>query len=217
MGIVIKSKRPEDEREPIPPGNYLGVITGVYDIGTQDGRFGKMHQIITFTELHKKHGPAVDSKGRPFAVSTFYNLSFFSGNGKTSNLRADVETITGHVFTDEQAERDGFDIETLVGQAYRLTLVENVRPDGKTRPKVSSCMALDEDDPKPESQTDHVYFELDDQTIRSGKLYGIPKWIAKFIERSAEWVAVHGAPKPDGNGSAPSPPGAVDESDVVPY
>jgi hypothetical protein len=153
-------------------------------------------------------------------IPQFYSLSFNSMNGKKSKLRSDVETITCRVFTEEEAERDGFDIESLVGQAYRLTLVENVRPDGKKLAKVSTCMALDEDDPKPESQADEVYFELDDQTIKSGKLDGIPKWIARFIERSEEWVAVHGKPRDDGtNSSKPSLPplGALDESDDARY
>jgi hypothetical protein len=214
VGIIVKSKRPEDEREPIPPGNYLGVIIGLYDIGTQDGQYGKKHQVITLTELHKKkRGPAVDSKGRIHTISTFYALTFNSMNGRKSKLRADVETITGHIFTEEQAERDGFDVQELVGLSYQLTLVESVKPDGKKMAKIASIMRLDEDDPKPESQADEVYYELDPkEPIPSA----VPKWIAKFIERSEEWVAVHGKPKDNGtNGSAPSlpPPGTVDESD----
>jgi hypothetical protein len=217
VGIIVKSKRPEDEREPIPPGNYFGVIISLYDIGTQDGQYGKKRQIVTITELHKKRGPAVDSKGRIHTIPTFYSLTFGAMNGKKSKLRSDVETITGRVFTDEEAERDGYDVQDLIGKAYRLTLVENVKADGKKFAKVSSVMALDEDDPRPESQADEVYYEIDPrEPIPSA----VPKWIAKYIERSEEWVGVHGKPRDDGtNSSAPSlpPPGAVDQNDEPAY
>jgi hypothetical protein len=219
MGIVVKSKESEDEREPIPPGIYVGGIIGVYDVGTQDGQFGKKHQVVVQTELHKKRGPAVDSKGRPFVVSQFYNLSFGTMNGKRSKLRADVEVIVNHTFTDEEAER-GYDIQNLLGESYRLNLVESIKPDGKKFAKVTSVMPLEEDEARPEIQSDEVYFERDAETIKAGKLDGIPAWIAKFVQRSEEWVAVHGTPKNDGtNGSTPSlpPSGAIDRSNEVPH
>jgi hypothetical protein len=196
----------------ITPGNYLGGIIGLYDIGTQDGQYGKKHQIITLTELHKKRGAAVDSKGRIFTIPTFYSLTFNSMNGKKSKLRADVEVITSRTFTDEEAETIGYDVQDLIGKAYRLTLTENVRADGKKFAKVTSVMALDEDDPKPESQADEIYYEIDpNEPIPAA----VPPWVAKIVQRSEEWVAMHGAPKPDANSSGPSlsPPSAVDEDD----
>jgi hypothetical protein len=201
MGIVVKSKGSDEEREPIPPGNYLGVIVGVYDIGTQEGAYGAKHQIITLTELHKKRGPATDGKGRNFVIPTFYSLTFGSMNGKKSKLRSDVETITARMFSDEEAESKGFDVETLLGMAYRLTIVAHQSKDGKPLGKIASLMALDEDDSKPSSTADEVYYELDP---REGIPKEVPTWIGPFIQRSKEWVAVHGVPKTETGGMAPA-------------
>jgi hypothetical protein len=227
VAIVVKSKRAEDDREPIPPGNYLGVIISLFDIGTQDGQFGPKHQIITQTELFKKRPgstivPAVDSKGRPFMVSTFYPLSFGSMNGKKSKLRSDVEVITGHVFTDQEAETVGFDLQNLLGLSYQLSLAEHIKADGKKIARIVAVMSIDAGDPRPESQFNETYFELDAETIKSGKLDGVPPWIARFVQRSKEWISVHGAPRDDGastNGSRPSipPPGSVDGSEAPAY
>jgi hypothetical protein len=192
MGIIVKSKTAENE--PVPPGNYLGVIVGLYDVGTQEGPYGSRRQIITITELHRKRGPATDSKGRPLTIPSFYSLTFGSMNGKKSKLRTDVETITGHVFSDEEAERDGFDVQGLVGLAYRLTVVPHTNREGKPTGKIGAIMMLDDDDIKPQSQADEVFYELDPRepipTI-------VPKWIARFIERSKEWVEIHGKPRAD--------------------
>jgi hypothetical protein len=187
MGLKVKVK--PDDRQPIPPGNYFGVIISVYDIGTQEGQFGANHKIVAVTELHKKHGPAVDGKGHGFTIPAFYTLSL---NAK-ANLHRDVEAITGRVFGDD----DEFDIEDLIGLAYRLTIVEHTKPDGSKVGKIGSIMRLDDDDPRPKSEADEAYFELDGATIASGDLEGVPEWIAKLIRRSEEWVAVHGAPKAD--------------------
>jgi hypothetical protein len=200
MALIVKSKGAESE--PAPPGNYLGVIVGLYDIGTQQGPYGAQHKIITITELHRKRGPATDSKGRPLTVPTFYSLTFGSMNGKKSRLRADVETITGRVFTDQEAEEKGFDVQDLLGLTYRLTVAPHQSKEGKAQSKITAVMPLDEDDPRPQAEADQVYYELDPtEPIPSG----VPKWIAGFIERSQEWVAKHGAPAAQSSSTPTAP------------
>ncbi|MFO0892404.1 MAG: hypothetical protein U0790_25095 [Isosphaeraceae bacterium] len=39
-------------REPIAAGN-IGVVVGVYDLGTQEGKFGPKHQVLLQFELSR--------------------------------------------------------------------------------------------------------------------------------------------------------------------
>jgi hypothetical protein len=179
VGKVAKSEG--EPRELVPAGNYLGVICGVYDLGTQSGgQYGPKPQILVQWELHKRRGPARDAKSNILTISNFYTLSF----GDKANLRKDVEAMLGKTFSEEEAKA-GYDIEDLLGKACRLQIVHEPKQGGGTRDQIGAIMALDDDDDAPRGELSEAYFEIKegDRTIPET----VPEWIKKLIHRSKEF------------------------------
>lgn len=114
--MPIIAKQETTNFEPIPTGTIQAVCCFVNDIGLQPGEFNGeknlLHKVIISWELAEKK-----TDGKPFIMSKFYTLSL----GDKSNLKRDLESWRGKAFTDD--ERQGFDIETLVGANCLLTIV----------------------------------------------------------------------------------------------
>lgn len=218
--MAIVAKQSGETREPVPAGNYFGVIVGVYDIGTQEGgKFGPKHQIVVQFELHKKKGVCRDKEGQPLRISKFYALAF----GEKSALRPDVERILGRKFTEEEA-KEGYDVTQLLEKTCRLVVTHDKKDDGSVRDQIDQITSLDEDDPEITPESDSVVYELDPER---GFDDTVPEWIQKMAQRSAEWQkangkaparsspakAAVGAGKPAGKGKPGREPGEDDDDD----
>lgn len=208
----MRIKDSGDARKPVPAGNYLGVVVGVYDLGTQTGgQFGDKHQLAISFELHKSKGICRNDKGEPLTSSKFYNVSF---NPKAT-LRGDVEAILGKTFSDAEA-RDGIDVDELLEKVVRISIKHEPKQSGGIR-EVVTLIPADEDDPALESESNTVSYELD-----PGAPFGdlIPKWVQKIAMRSKEWTEANGT---GGGGRRPVPAGAPfagdgdDDGDDIPY
>lgn len=199
-----------EARELVPASGYLGVIVGVYDIGTQDGgQFGAKRQIVVTWELHNKKGVVRDKAGNPLTISKFYTLSF----NEKATLRKDVEAMTGRAFSDAEASR-GFDVEKLLGTACRLRVVHYSKTSGQTGDKIGTLMPLDEDDPKPEAVSDETYFEIDSASAEKREVPDfVPKWIANKVRQSKEYGGSNGQPQ----GNPMTVPSAVPTGDDIPF
>lgn len=214
--MAITAKSTGMPRDPVPAGNYFGVVVGVYDIGTQEGgKFGPKHQIVVQLELHKRKGVVRDKEGNPLRISKFYNLAF----SDKADLRKDCEKILNRKFTPEEA-KEGYDVTQLIDKACRLTVANEEKDDGTIRDQIDSFMAMDEDDPEIEPESSSVVYELWPGDEFKDE---VPEWIQKLAQKSQEWQA-GGAPrrKPtaaatpkNGNAAGRGKPGG--ENDDTPF
>lgn len=178
--MAITAKQSGETREPVPAGNYFGVIVGVYDLGTQEGgKFGPKHQVVIQFELHSKKGVKTNKEGKPLLMSKFYNLAF----GTKADLRADVESILNRAFSEEEA-KEGYDVTQLIDQACRLTVKHDKREDNSVSDFINTISPLDDDDPDLHPESDSIVYELD-----PGKDFAdnVPEWIRKKVRLSQEW------------------------------
>lgn len=228
MGTLRAKSKTFEPRELPPAGRYKALVIGVYDIGIQTFPKESTHQIVVEWELHKRKkggaiAPVLNRKGHIHKISEFYSFKFGVGKeGNKAKLRTAVESMLGRIFTDAEAV-EGYDVEELVGMACEIQIQHE--PDKKNkevlRAKISSLLAYEEDDDKPEPVSDSFYYEVD-----TGKPIpeAVPKWLHAFIERSENWIKANGQSQGDrskqktatGNGANPltgSQSGQFDETD----
>lgn len=116
MPIIAK----DNGREFAKPDTGLqqAVCSHVVDLGLQPTAYGDKHQVAVCFELAQKM-----DDGRPFMQTKIYSLTL----NEKSALSKDLESWRNKKFTPE--EREGFDIEKLIGVNCMLTLVEENRND----------------------------------------------------------------------------------------
>lgn len=162
-----------DERDITPEGSYKAVLIGIYDLGTDpDGKYGPRRQIVFTWELHKSGAV------RPYLISRFFNLSFFS----RSVLRQYVEAMIGRTFKDN----DTIQLEQLLGTPCRIQVSHGVSRDGAPRAEIKGIMALDPDEREPVAVGSPVYFEITAPNCTIP--FEVPKWIADRVRKSPEYT-----------------------------
>lgn len=170
MAIIARDNS-EGTFEKIPTGNQQAVCVFVEDIGTQEGSYMgspiKKHQIIICWELAEQMKEG-ENAGKPFMISKFYTLSL----NEKANLCKDLESWRGKAFTPE--EKEGFDVERLIGINCLLNIVMSKKQDGNEFAKIASISPLFKNMEKIKPIN----------TIP-------PKWIQKKRELSIEWRAEH--------------------------
>lgn len=134
MPIIAKDNS-DQNYEKIPTGTQHAVCAFVEDIGTHEGNYmGKLitrRQIVVCWELSETMTQG-DNAGKPFMISKFYTLSL----NQKATLCKDLESWRGKPFTNE--ERNGFDVEKLIGVNCLLNIIEQEKTDGNTFCKVAS-------------------------------------------------------------------------------
>jgi len=171
MSIIAKDN--SENFEPMPLGTQQAVCAFVEDIGTQEGSYMgnpiRNRQIIICWELAAlmKEG---DNAGRPFMISKFYTLSL----NEKANLCKHLESWRGQGFTAD--EKDGFDVERLIGVNCLLNIIEATKANGDKFAKVASISPLLEGMAK---------MAIVNKTP--------PEWIQKQREKSIEWNEQHEA------------------------
>jgi hypothetical protein len=179
MPIIAKDNGSGGVFEPIPTGTQHAVCAFVEDIGTHEGSYnGKplvRHQIVICWELAEKMTQG-DNTGKPFMVSKFYTLSL----NEKSNLYKDLISWRGKAFTDE--ERDGFDVERLIGANCLLNIVTTKKTNGKEYSEVASL--------SPTMKTMEKITPINTKP---------PKWIQDIKMKSIEWKETHGDEPPHTN------------------
>lgn len=146
-----------------PAGTVQAVCNDVWDIGKQrivwQGKEKIQHKVIISWEVNELI-PEGDYQGKRFCVSKRYTLSLH----EKSTLTGDIENWRGQALTDE--EKEGFDLEGLVGMNCMLGIVHNTY-DGKTYANVGSISKLMKGLPPMTPENERK----------------IPTWIAKLIEK----------------------------------
>jgi hypothetical protein len=209
-----------EPRELVPARTYLGVINGVFDIGTQKGfgDRGPVNQFIITFELHtrgnRKSGPqpARDAKGHIHEISAY--VSFYLGSReRPSNLLKVIEACERRQLTGDEI-RKGYDIEQLLGKCCQVIVVHEAKKSasGELFAKADSFAALDPDDEEPAGELDEVYYEITEAREIPDS---IPKWIAKKIRESQEFGGnVSGSTESD---RQPAMAGAGASDEEIPF
>lgn len=215
MGKIATGQEP---RALIPARSYFGIVCGVFDLGTQDsGQYGPNAQYIVMFELHTKKGPFRDEEGEVATISSFMNL-YLGSVAKPSPLLKLAQAIERRSFTDDEIKK-GWDIETILGKAIRLTTVHKKNGAGVLQCRVDTTVALDEDDDEPMAVLDDHYFEITPAIAASKEVPDfVPKFVADYVKKSAEFSGKKGAAQPQqqtattGVGTA-----TVDEDEDIPF
>jgi hypothetical protein len=122
-----------------PPGNFPGVVVGIFDVGTHPTEYkGKpkdTRQLVLVFELTKK-APS----GLPYVLALRLTWSF----GSQSNLRPLVESMLGTKFRDG----DRFDPRVLSGLPCMVQVVNDVKGE-KTYDKIAGVAQFPEGLPAP--------------------------------------------------------------------
>ena len=117
MPIVAKKEKREFENA--PEGLWPGVCCDVIDLGMVNGFQGKLqHKVRVVWQIEER-----DSKQKRFRVSERYTLSLHEKSGLSKML----EAWRGRKFTSE--ERDGFDLEKLIGVNCQVQTIHNLKDD----------------------------------------------------------------------------------------
>jgi hypothetical protein len=175
MRITIPRER---EREIAPAGSHEAVCYCCVDLGTQTTPYGVRRQLYVAWELPHE----LNSKGKPFLVGQFYNLT---GDAR-GRLRQDLESWFGRVF--EPSELDGLDLlDELIGRTGTIGLVHQAGQNGQLRAQVTSIMLPRRGTPERElPTTTPLAFGLEDGLDRDA--YGdLPEWLRGIIAKSPEY------------------------------
>src|SRR5215469_5101520 len=175
MRISIPKER---EREIAPAGSYDAICYCCVDLGTQRTPYGAKRQLYVAWELPNE----LNSKGKPFQVGKFYNLT---GDAR-SNLRQDLESWLGRVF--DQAELEGLDLlEELIGRTGTIGLVHQVNQNGQVRANVTSIMLPRRGTAERlQPATAPIEFGLEDGLDRNA-YNELPEWLRNIVVRSPEY------------------------------
>jgi hypothetical protein len=170
MGMIIKDTGTDRTFEVAPSGAYAARCYRIIDIGTQTKQ---SHQIWMAWELSKKM-----ADGQPFVISEKYTSSLH----EKAKLRGVLESWRGRKFT--EAERNGFDIEQVLGKVCFLNIVHDKKGD-KTYANVASVMPVPEGLPSPAAVNEQLFFNIDEW---NDKVFAkIPKYYQEMIKRSPEY------------------------------
>ena len=147
--------------EPCPPGSQAAVCVDVVDLGqientlfpNADGSPKFQHKVEVVWESSEAM-----TDGRPFLVKKRYTLSL----AEKANLRHDLESWRGKPFTD--AERQGFDVENLIGAPCILNVIHKTGSKGGTFANIATVSPLMKNMAKP--TPNGTYVRVCDRTSR---------------------------------------------------
>jgi hypothetical protein len=130
MPIIVKDNR--KDFAPAPEGLHQAVCVDVIDKGLQETQWGPKQKL----EIRWQIDQLNQETGRPFLVIKSYTASL----NEKAQLCKDLEAWRGKKFTKE--ERDGFDVEKLIGQNCQLQVVQNMVENGNVYANVQAVVPL---------------------------------------------------------------------------
>ena len=193
--------------ELIPPGTYDARCYRLVDLGTQktmwQGEEKQNRKVLICWEIPSIE-VEIDGEKKPGIVMSRFTLSV----GRKSNLGPMLEAWRGKSFTD--AERAGFNVETVVGAPCMLNIVHS--EDGKWA-NVAACMAMPKGNKGPAPVNPKVIFSL--ETPDWGVFGELSEKIQAIIKASPEYQALQ-SPTPNLD-ITPPPQDFDDDLSDVPF
>lgn len=172
--MKLNTNTKDTERVEPKAGLTQAVVSGIVDLGTQEGKFGAKRQVMLTWELPLQTHVFDEEKGaQPLIRTKTYTMSLHEKSG----LRKAVRGILGK---DIEGEFDLFD---LLGTNCMINLIK-VERDGKTYINIDSLSPLMEGLQKYEAaelkKLDLDEFDMNDYM----PLYG---WVQEMIAQSPEY------------------------------
>ena len=195
MAFDFSPDKGTSEHYVIPAGTYAARLYAVVDLGHQWTQFlnkpGKWSRQIyigfeipelTFEAEDKVTG---EKSIKPRVIGRQYTLSYY----KESHLKALVQALIGRALTDEEQNKTGYPLETLVGKPCLISVIHKEgTKDGQpvTYANMDSIVAAPKCLTVPEQfNPDMIYcIDSDPNQVVYGKLY---QWLQDRIQKSQEF------------------------------
>jgi hypothetical protein len=201
--------------ERCPPGNHLAVCYEVIDMGTQETVFQNevKQQRKVWIGWETPHETMSD--GRPFVIGKRYTLS---GHEK-GNLRKDLESWRGKAFADSDFGDNGFQIESVIGNACFLNVVHTEK-DGKTYANIVSIASLPKGTVAPPLTNASTYVSLEPGEFDQAAFDSLSDRMKETVMASPEYKAIAGGksePKAAKKPAAQAPANQEEEAVESPF
>ena len=174
---------------PVPAGMHLARCFRIVDLGTQKtsyrGKDKLNRKILIQFEIHSEDAdgnPLLTEKGEPLSISKRYTLSL----NEKATLSVDLESWRGSAFT--QAERNGFNLEKLLGVWAMLNVTKSVGNDGKEYTNIETINPVPAQIKKvglPEAHNDTMIFSIENSPQQV--FDKLSEGVKKTIQGSPEW------------------------------
>lgn len=174
---------------PVPAGMHLARCFRIVDLGTQKttymGKDKLNRKILIQFEIHSEDAegnPLLTDKGEPLSISKRYTLSL----NEKATLSIDLESWRGAAFT--QSERNGFNLEKLLGVWAMLNVTTSQGNDGKTYTNIETINPVPAQIKKaglPEPHNDVMLFSIDNSPVDA--FNKLSEGVKKTIQGSPEW------------------------------
>ena len=173
----------------VPPGIHPFVLQAIYGIGTQPGSNGNKpkNTIVLLFELpeqapleYTEDDGSVTRK--PRVVSKWYNLSF----NENADLRKHLEGLRGRPFTNQELVE--FTLDKALGATGNLSVFHKKKNDGTLRSDVSGLFSKNPGQVIKGTLPKQVFSVAQLENAAELKSCGIPEWVAKFVEKSDEYI-----------------------------
>jgi len=174
---------------PVPAGMHLARCFRIVDLGTQKtsymGKDKLNRKILIQFEIHSEDAdgnPLLTDKGEPLSISKRYTLSL----NEKATLSVDLESWRGAAFT--QAERNGFNLEKLLGVWAMLNVTKSVGNDGKEYTNIETINPVPAQIKKvglPEAHNDTMIYSIENSPQQA--FDKLSEGVKKTIQGSPEW------------------------------
>jgi hypothetical protein len=194
------------ERPPIiEPCVTHGIIVGVYDIGTVEGKnyttqeIEHKHKLLVLWELPDIRLESEDENGDTVSIPRTQKQKYNWTFGPRSSLRRDVQAVFGKAMSNDDAK--AFKMTDLLGINAQVQLITG-EYNGTPYNSVKSVMGLMKGTPKRTAESPLSYFTF--SSIPAGVVPDeslfpevMPNWIKRIIMTSPEWAQLGGQPPVD--------------------
>jgi hypothetical protein len=142
-------------------------------------------KILIQFEIHSEDAdgnPLLTDKGEPLSISKRYTLSL----NEKATLSVDLESWRGSAFT--QAERNGFNLEKLLGVWAMLNVTKSVGNDGKEYTNIETINPVPAQIKKvglPEAHNDTMIYSIENSPQQV--FDKLSEGVKKTIQGSPEW------------------------------
>jgi hypothetical protein len=210
VSLVLKNQGSTDFT-PVPAGTHLAICVLVVDMGVQPGNgiYKPRHQLFLSWELPNELLSWKDKNGRqqsgPMRIGRTYTMSL----APKANLRADLESWRGKLFTDEELK--SFDVSAILGAPCLLGVVHK-ESTGKTRAAVSCVMRVATGTQVPAPKSPLIAYDVDQDDPES--FAALPPWLQEKIKNRMEPAAAEASTETVGASEAAAD---QDFNDAIPF
>ena len=201
MSMNFSSKGGSDFK-PVPSGSHVAVCNMIADLGIQRGSQmypDPKHKIYIRFELPFERIEYTDKEGKKQEGPRVIGREYTASMHENANLRIDLESWRGKVFTDDEAEN--FDVASILGKPCMLSVVESNK-NGKTYSNIKSISGLPKGTPIPRHDNPLLLYQLGEDGFDK-----LPEWLQKKVNERIK--------DDDVTGEGDSDPGPRDGTEIT--